>query len=51
VNREPRTVNRPTAAELDLDQIWHLVDDLLAEHKNWIPEEFAVHGSRFPVPR
>lgn len=27
-----------TAAELDLDQIWHLVDDLLAAHGSWIPE-------------
>jgi alpha-galactosidase len=29
-----------TAAELDLDQIWGLVDDLLAEHRAWLPEEF-----------
>jgi alpha-galactosidase len=27
-----------TAAELDLDQIWNLVDDLLAAHGNWLPE-------------
>lgn len=27
-----------TAAELDLDQIWALVDDLLATHGEWIPE-------------
>ncbi|MCX5579796.1 alpha-glucosidase/alpha-galactosidase [Kaistia terrae] len=27
-----------TAAELDLDQIWHLVDDLLAAHGEWLPE-------------
>ncbi|MEF2277258.1 alpha-glucosidase/alpha-galactosidase [Deinococcus sp. YIM 134068] len=27
-----------TAAELDLDQIWALVDDLLAEHGGWVPE-------------
>lgn len=27
-----------TAAELDLDQIWSLVDDLLAAHCDWIPE-------------
>ncbi|MER9337814.1 alpha-glucosidase/alpha-galactosidase [Mesorhizobium sp. M0293] len=26
-----------TAAELDLDQIWHLVNDLLAAHGDWIP--------------
>ena len=33
-----------TGAELDLDQIWSLVDDLLKEHKAWIPEEFTVAG-------
>ena len=27
-----------TAAELDLDQIWSLVDDLLATHGDWLPE-------------
>ncbi len=26
-----------TAAELDLDQIWSLVDAILAEHGDWIP--------------
>jgi alpha-galactosidase len=26
-----------TAAELDLDQIWSLVDDLIAAHGNWLP--------------
>jgi alpha-galactosidase len=26
-----------TAAELDLDQIWGLVDALLDEHKDWVP--------------
>jgi len=26
-----------TSAELDLDQIWSLVDDLLAAHGDWIP--------------
>lgn len=26
-----------TAAELDLDQIWNLVDDLLAAHDDWLP--------------
>jgi alpha-galactosidase len=30
-----------TGAELDLDQIWNLVDDLLAAHKDWLPKEFA----------
>ena len=28
-----------TAAELDLDQIWRLVDELLAEHADWISPE------------
>jgi alpha-galactosidase len=27
-----------TAAELDLDQIWNLVDDLIEEHGDWLPE-------------
>ncbi len=27
-----------TAAELDLDQIWDLVDDLIAAHGDWLPE-------------
>ncbi len=27
-----------TAAELDLDQIWHLVDDLIVAHGDWLPE-------------
>ena len=26
-----------TAAELDLDQIWSLVDDLLVAHRDWLP--------------
>ena len=26
-----------TAAELDLDQIWHLVDDLIEAHRDWLP--------------
>ena len=26
-----------TAAELDLDQIWSLVDDLIAAHGDWLP--------------
>ena len=34
-----------TAAELDLDQIWALVDDLLAAHDEWLPE-FARSGVR-----
>jgi alpha-galactosidase len=31
-----------TAAELDLDQIWALVDDLLATHGDWIPERLRT---------
>ncbi|HEY9077657.1 MAG TPA: alpha-glucosidase/alpha-galactosidase [Anaerolineaceae bacterium] len=27
-----------TAAELDLDQIWNLVDDLIAAHGDWLPK-------------
>ena len=27
-----------TAAELDLDQIWQLVDNLIAAHGEWLPE-------------
>ena len=27
-----------TAAELDLDQIWRLVDDLIDAHGDWVPE-------------
>jgi alpha-galactosidase len=33
-----------TAAELDLDQIWNLVDDLLDAHGDWLPE--WARGSR-----
>src|SRR5260221_14504353 len=29
-----------TGAELDLDQIWQLVDDLITEHAEWIPHQF-----------
>ncbi len=31
-----------TAAELDLDQIWALVDDLMAEHGDYIPTELQA---------
>jgi alpha-galactosidase len=31
-----------TAAELDLDQIWALVNDLLTAHGDWIPEKIRV---------
>jgi alpha-galactosidase len=27
-----------TAAELDLDQIWHLVDDLIEAHGSYLPK-------------
>jgi alpha-galactosidase len=27
-----------TAAELTLDEIWSLVNDLLAAHRDWLPE-------------
>ena len=26
-----------TAAELNLDQIWHMVDDLIDAHQGWLP--------------
>jgi len=44
LNRDPERIYHAamldphTAAELDLDQIWSLVDDLLATHGDWIPE-------------
>ena len=31
-----------TAAELDLDQIWAMVDELLAAHGDWIPESLRA---------
>jgi len=34
-----------TAAELDLDQIWKLTEDLLVAHDDWLPE-FARSGVR-----
>jgi alpha-galactosidase len=27
-----------TGAELDLDQIWEMVDELLDEHQDWLPD-------------
>jgi len=33
-----------TAAELDLEQIWALVDDLLEQHGDWIPEPLRGAG-------
>jgi alpha-galactosidase len=35
-----------TGAELDLDQIWQLVDDLLAAHGDWLPAWARVDGVR-----
>jgi alpha-galactosidase len=35
-----------TAAELDLQQIWDLTDDLLAAHGDWLPEFARVHQPR-----
>ncbi len=35
-----------TAAELDLQQIWDLVDDLLAAHGDWLPEFARLHRPR-----
>jgi alpha-galactosidase/6-phospho-beta-glucosidase family protein len=29
-----------TAAELDLDQIWSLVDELITAHEHWLPEYY-----------
>ena len=37
-----------TAAELDLDQIWALVDDLLLAHDAWLPD-WARGGGKRPV--
>ncbi len=31
-----------TAAELDLDQIWSMVDELMAAHGDWIPESLRL---------
>ena len=33
-----------TAAELDLDQIWALVDDLIAAHGEWIPKPLRTNS-------
>ena len=38
-----------TAAELDLDQIWRLVDELIEAHGEWIPE--ALRGDAAAPPR
>jgi Family 4 glycosyl hydrolase C-terminal domain len=33
-----------TAAELDLDQIWGLVDDLIGAHGEWIPRPLRTNS-------
>jgi alpha-galactosidase len=33
-----------TAAELDLDQIWSLVDDLISAHGEWIPKALRTNS-------
>ena len=40
-----------TAAELDLDQIWALVDDLLAAHGDWLPRLRPRRRSARPAER
>lgn len=35
-----------TGAELDLDQIWSLVDELLAEHDEWLPDWARIGKKR-----
>lgn len=35
-----------TAAELDLDQIWALVDELLDAHRDWLPAELGGPSRR-----
>ncbi|PYE82424.1 alpha-glucosidase/alpha-galactosidase [Pseudoroseicyclus aestuarii] len=35
-----------TAAELDLDQIWSLVDELLAAHDGWLPDFARIQTRR-----
>ncbi|MDO8359549.1 MAG: alpha-glucosidase/alpha-galactosidase, partial [Devosia sp.] len=35
-----------TAAELDLDQIWQLVDELLVAHDQWLPAWARIEGKR-----
>jgi alpha-galactosidase len=32
------------AAELDLDQIWALVNDLIAAHGEWIPKPLRTNS-------
>ncbi len=35
-----------TAAELDLDQIWNLVDDLISAHAEWLPAWLTAQGPK-----
>lgn len=35
-----------TGAELDLDQIWRMVDELLAAHDEWLPEWARVENTK-----
>jgi alpha-galactosidase len=35
-----------TGAELDLDQIWALVDELLVAHDEWLPQWARIDGKR-----
>ncbi len=35
-----------TAAELDLDQIWRMVDELLVRHDQWLPAWARIEGVR-----
>ncbi len=35
-----------TGAELDLEQIWQLVDDLLIAHDDWLPQWARLSGKR-----
>lgn len=39
-----------TAAELDLDQIWQLTEDLIEAHGNWLPAWLHA-GQRRPAER
>ena len=39
-----------TAAELDLDQIWDLVDDLISAHVEWLPAWLTAQGPQRHCP-
>jgi alpha-galactosidase len=38
-----------TAAELDLDRIWALVDDLIAANGEWIPKPLRTNSREIPA--